>query len=97
MWRADRDSVSAKTDEDRAMAHVCYGTKFVDRDDARSALLHGIMDEVRHYVNGSPANFNSFCVVRLARIHGQLMDNPELNEAEYDGLRFRISEWGNKT
>jgi len=97
MWRADRNTVRpGATDEDRAMAHTCYGISYYDRDDARNALLRGIMDEIRHFVNGSPTRFNSPCVIRLAKIHGLLMENPERNEADYDGLHFSIKEWGTK-
>lgn len=91
MWVAERMSITAMSDEDCAMAYVNFGS-FDDRDLARSALLHGIMDEVRYFVDGSPVNFHSYCVIRLAIIHNQLMEDPELNVSDNDGLRFQIAE-----
>ena len=94
MWRADRDSVQkGATDEDRAMAHENYGVRFADRDDARSALLRAIHDEIKYHVNRSVTQFNAYCVIRLAYILDQLLENPEMDSVESDGLRFRIVRW----
>ena len=89
MWIAERESTKAQTDEDRAMAYVQYGQR-QDRDDARSSLLHGILDEIKYYTDTSVTQFNSYCVIRLSNILGRLLEDPELDSAEHDGLRFTI-------
>jgi hypothetical protein len=97
MWTADRDTVRpGATDEDRAMAHVNYGTRHVDRDDARSALIKGIKDELQTLVDRAGLCLNSKSILRLATILDTLLQNPELDSVERDGLRFQIREWGVK-
>jgi len=92
MWTAERDSTFARTDEDRAMAHVSYGS-VVNRDDARNMLIDAIKDEIRYFVDGPIQYFNAYCVTRLCNILDQLREDPTRNEAEYNGLRFRIRAW----
>lgn len=90
MWIAERDTTRQRaTDEDRAMAHVSYGSA-ENREDARALLLTGIKAEIQHYLDGPVAYFNASCVIRLTMIMGELLDNSEVNAAECDGLRFRV-------
>lgn len=44
MWTATRNSTTARTDEDVAMAYVNYGS-YAERKDARKALLDAIRTE----------------------------------------------------
>lgn len=52
MWTATRNSTTARTDEDVAMAYVNYGS-YAERKDARKALLDAIRTELNHSVNGT--------------------------------------------
>ena len=91
MWTAERNSTAARTDEDRAMAYVNYGT-FDTRAEAFGKLMKAVTDEMVYHVNKSTVYINTYCIKRLATILEYLQDNPIENISEADGLRFSLRE-----
>lgn len=83
MWYAQRNSVGARSDEDRAMAHKREGG-FYEKTDAHVALISMVEKEIRAWEDmGIPDDG------RLAKIRERLAINGETDVTE-DGLRFNI-------
>lgn len=90
MWIAVRDSVNARTDEDKAMAHKEFGRGFTTREEARQALLDGMRDEVAAWADMGLSSG----AIRVATAMGMLLGNSALNGITHECLYFGIREYG---
>jgi hypothetical protein len=90
-WYGGRNSTTATTDFNRAMASVRLetpdGKGFATRDEARFALTKMIGDEMLQIAG---KYFSPESLKRLTVILMQFVQNPSAAAAEHDGLRFAI-------
>lgn len=94
MWIIERNPTRHPiTDEDRAMAYVLYGTQ-PDRTTARETLVVAVKNELYRFVlEPNDGCWDAYCISRLAYLVESLLQHPEIDSVEHEGLQFSIREF----